>query len=77
MEKIKAGAFNAPTHNLIGVLSSLPTSSDLMRQDKDSDFQRDRQYHPCTYCVNWTRCLGYTQWKECKCRILRKGVQDE
>lgn len=73
---IKAGAFNAPTHNLIGVLSSLPTSSVFMH-DKDSDFQRDRQYHPCTYCVNWTRCLGYYQWKECKCRMNGKGVQYE
>lgn len=62
----------SPTHVIIPSLSLLDISV-FMRQDKDSDFQRDRQYHPCTYCVNWTRCLGYTQWKECKCRILRKG----
>lgn len=76
MEKIKVGTLNAPTHNLKGVLSSLPTDS-VFIHDKDSDFQQDRQYHPCTYCVNWTICLGYTQWKECKHRIMRKGVLDE
>ena len=66
----------APISNQASVLSSLPVSS-VFTQDKDNDFQGDRQYHSCTYCVDWTRCLGYYQWKECKCRMLRKGVQDE
>lgn len=75
MENKKAGTFNVPTQNLIGVLSSLPTDSVSM-QNKGSDFHEDKQ-HPCTICGNWTRCLGYTQWMECKSRILRKEVQDE
>ena len=70
----KEGAANAPIPK--SALSS-PSNASVFIQSKDSDFQGDRQYHPCTYCANWTRCLGYAQWKECACRILRKEVKDE
>ena len=41
-------------------------------QDKDSDNQRNVQ-NPCSKCPNWTRCVGYQQYQECK----RKGGQYE
>lgn len=68
----KEGALNAPTKNQPNALSILPTTS-VITQNKGSDFQHDSQYHPCTLCGNWTLCVGYMQWIECKSRILRKG----
>lgn len=70
MKPIKMGDCS-PTHVIIPSLS-LPDISVFRRHDKDSEFQGDRQY-PCTTCVNWTRCIGYYQWVECKCRMLRQG----
>lgn len=37
-------------------------------QSKDSDFQCNAQ-NSCLKCPNWTRCVGYQQYQECK----RKG----
>ena len=41
-------------------------------QSKDTDFQSEKQ-NPCLKCPNWTRCVGYQQYQECK----RKGGQYE
>ena len=76
MDLKRNGIIETPNQDLAGVLSSPPTTSVFMHY-KDSDFQSDRQYHPCTYCANWTRCIGYYQWKECQYRILQKEVEDE
>ncbi len=69
----KEGAMNAPTPKPIGVLSSPPTSPDSSHFDKVNDNQGDKQYHPCTYCPSFCRCMGYYQWLECKKQLAEKN----
>ena len=55
----QAGAFGSPVDS-------------VAMQSKDTDFQSEKQ-SPCLKCPNWTRCVGYQQYKECR----RKGGQYE
>lgn len=61
----KARAIETLAFEIEKKLSSSSELSSAFMQDKDTENNGNFR-HACTLCPSWTRCLGWTQWQECK-----------
>lgn len=70
MNLIIKGVIETPIQPIKG--STVISSSDpVITHYKDSENQGYRKYHPCVYCPDWTRCVGFNQWNICRHLILK------